>query len=93
MKGVNTLTRNLLMQKEDIGEFVEKVKEKVKSLCTKIRETEGENKYAKILMSQLSLLHIAYDEVKEVALGEFNKLLWRNLSASLIIQIEFITLF
>ena len=73
VKRINTLTRNLLMQKEDIGEFVEKVKEKVKSLCTKIRETEEENKYAEILIRQLSLLHTAYDEAKEIALREFDK--------------------
>ena len=73
MKRINTLTRNLLMQKEDIGEFVEKVKEKVKSLCTKIRESEEENKYAEILIRQLSLLHTAYDEAKEIALREFDK--------------------
>jgi len=73
VKRINMLTRNLLMQKEDIGESVEKVKAKVMSLCAKIKKAENANKYAEILIRQLFRLHTAYDDAKEVALGEFNK--------------------
>ena len=72
VKRINMLTRNLMMQKEGISEFVEKVKKAVKALCTEIKAAKKTRKFAEILVRQISRLHKAYDEAKKVALSEFS---------------------
>ena len=73
VKRINMLTRNLVTKKEDVSEFVERVKEVVRALCAKIKKARGENRYAKILIQMIPLLHSVYDEAKKMVWEEFGE--------------------